>query len=343
MMPSPRWITEADVVSVMDMSDAIHALDLGLRAEAKGAARNMAKTHVEWPSTGSDQGAEGAHATLHAIGAAFTDAGIVGTKTWAHTPGGATPLLILYDGNTGRLIAVVEAFALGQLRTAAASGVATDVLAARDAGELALIGTGKQSVTQVAAVAAVRPLSRVRVFGRDAGRRGQCAARIREELGLDVVEAASVADAVRDAPIITCVTRARAPFLSADLVARGAHVNAVGAITPGGAEVTRDVLARCDRIVADSVPQAKRLSSELIGYLTDVPGGWDRVESLADAVTSDQRRAKSADLTLFKSLGMGISDLSLGIEIYRCSVRDGIGRPFEHPRKVAPRLRPANV
>ena len=174
MSDDPILISESDAASVMDMPSAIRALEAGLLAEARGAATNMTKTHVEFE-------AQGGHATLHAIGAAFPDAGIAGTKTWAHTPGGASPLLILYDANTGRLNAIIEAFALGQLRTGAASGVATKWVAAEDAGELALIGTGKQSIAQVAAIAAVRPLRRVRVCGRDAGRRSRAAARIREE------------------------------------------------------------------------------------------------------------------------------------------------------------------
>src|SRR5215831_2514984 len=100
MPDSAVWISEADVVSLMDMTDAIHALESGLRAEAAGAAQNMTKTHVEWPS-----------ATLHAIGAVFSEAGVAGTKTWAHTPGGATPLLVLFDSRTGALLAIIEAFA----------------------------------------------------------------------------------------------------------------------------------------------------------------------------------------------------------------------------------------
>src|SRR5919108_5691586 len=110
MGSSPIWISESDVVAMMDMGEAITALEKGLLAEARGEAKNMVKTHVGW-----DDGA-----TLHAIGAVFSDEGFAGTKTWAHTPGGATPLLILYDANTGALKAVVEAFALGQMRTAAA-------------------------------------------------------------------------------------------------------------------------------------------------------------------------------------------------------------------------------
>ena len=344
MPESPLWITEADVVSIMDMADAIRALEAGLRAEARGAAINMAKTHVEWSSghsAGSGQGA--AHSTLHAIGAAFVDEGFAGTKTWAHTEGGATPVLVLFDSRTGALKAILEAFALGQLRTGAASGVATAILAAPSADELAVIGTGKQSISQVGAVAAVRSLKRVRVFGRDASRRAQCAARVRDELGLDACEATTIAEAVRDAPIVTLVTRAREPFLTASMVARGAHVNAVGAITPAGAEVAVDVLARCGQVVVDSVEQAQRLSSELIAYFGSAPEGWTRVQSLASSIASGRGRAAGDDVTLFKSLGMGVSDLSLAIEVYARAVKAGIGRPFAHPVKVSPRLRPAKV
>src|SRR5438105_165769 len=140
-VPSALWITEADVVEMMDLREAIDALEQGLLAEARNEAQNMVKTHAEW----------GGGATLHAIGAIFPQAGFVGTKTWAHTPGGATPLLVLLDATTGALKAIIEAFALGQMRTAAASGVATRWLARKDATEFAMIGTGKQALTQVAA------------------------------------------------------------------------------------------------------------------------------------------------------------------------------------------------
>src|SRR5712692_6227974 len=142
MPDSPLWISESDVIAMMDFANAIDALERGLLAEAQGDARNMVKTHVEW-----DDGS-----TLHAIGAAFPQDGFVGTKTWAHTKGGATPLLILFDSRSGALKGVIEAFALGQMRTGSASGVATKWLADANADEFAIIGTGKQAMTQVAAV-----------------------------------------------------------------------------------------------------------------------------------------------------------------------------------------------
>src|SRR5262249_53932854 len=204
---TPLWISEADVVSMMSMGDAINALESGLLAEARGDAQNMVKTHLTW----------GKGSTLHAIGAVFAKDGFVGTKTWAHTEGGATPLLILFDSGAGSLKAIIEAFALGQMRTGGASGVATRRLAAEGADELAIIGAGKQAAAQVAAVVAVRPIRRIRVFGRNEERRARVVAWARQEFGAEVIAAGSIAEAVADAPIINVVTRATEPILFADM------------------------------------------------------------------------------------------------------------------------------
>ena len=329
-MSSPLWISEADVVAMMDIGDAIKALEKALLAEARGEANNMVKTHVAW----------GDGATLHAIGAVFPNEEFAGTKTWAHTKGGATPLLILFDSETGRLKAIIEAFALGQLRTASASGVATNLLAAKDATDFAMIGTGKQALSQVAAVVAVRPIKRIRVFGPNAERREQFAARVKQEFEIETIAGRSVAETVAGASIITVATRATEPILAAEMIAKGAHINAIGAIVPSRAEIARDVLERCDQIVVDSVPQAQKLSRELMDFFGAADQeGWKQVRSLADLVAAGESRRAGDDLTLFKSLGMGISDLALGIELYRKARAEGLGREFAHPEKAALRLR----
>ena len=327
-MPSQfLWLSENEVVSLMDMGEAIAALEKGLLAEAQGQAQNMVKTHVAWNNS-----------TLHAIGAAFPQAGFVGTKTWAHTKGGATPLVILFDSQTGDLKAIIEAFALGQMRTASASGVATRCLATGDADEFAIIGTGKQALPQVAAVVAVRPIRCIRVFGPNQDRRSSFVNRARQEFNLEVVEAASIREAVQGAQIITTATRATESFLTADMISRGAHINSIGAIIPTRAEVAIDVLARCDQVVVDSKPQAQKLSRELMEYYGSGEGHWDQVASLANVVAGGEDRSPASDLTLFKSLGMGISDLSLGMELYRKALEQGVGRPLPQPEKAVPRL-----
>ena len=140
-MSTGIWISEAEVVSAMSLPEAIDALRVGLREEAAGKAVNMVKTHATW-ANGS---------TLHAIGAVFEGLGVVGTKTWAHTANGAMPLLVLIDANNGSVLAIIEAFALGQMRTGGISGLATDLMSRPNSARMAMIGAGKQSITQVAA------------------------------------------------------------------------------------------------------------------------------------------------------------------------------------------------
>jgi len=285
------------VVAALHLGEAIDALERCLLLEAGGQACSMAKTHATWG---------GGH-TLHAIGAVIEGAGVVGTKSWAHTSGGATPLLLLWGAENGQLLAVIEAFALGQMRTGGIAGVATRWLASETADELAIIGTGKQAVTQVAAIAAVRPLRCIRVFSPTADHRRAFVAKLGKLLPeVAVRETASVEAAVDGAPIVTLVTRARQPFMSAGMLGRGTHLNAVGAITPEREEFNQDIFDRVDAIAVDSVASVQALSSEFRRRFSD---DWSSVRPLAALVASTTHRPEAADLTLFKAMGMGLSDL----------------------------------
>lgn len=310
-MNEARWITEADVVALLPFGDAIAAVETALRQEADGRARTMEKTHVAW----------GDGHTLHAVGGQLD--GLVGTKTWAHTAGGATPLLLLWDAGDGGLVAVVEAFALGQLRTGAVSGVATRWLAATDADELAVLGSGKQARAQVAAVAAVRPIRRIRVWSPTADHAVAFASSLAGGADVEVVVAASAAEAVAGAPIVTTVTRARAPVLESAMVAPGTHINAVGAITPERGEIHPDVVGRCDVVAADSPDAARRLARELAGLAVITP--------LSSIVAAGSGRPAGADLTLFRAMGIGLADVALAAELVARAGAAGAGRPLPRP------------
>lgn len=327
--PNPLWITEADVARLMDMRDAIVALEAGFREEAAGHAANMAKTHLLW-----DGGS-----TMHAIGAVFHGPGISGTKSWTNAGARSTPLVTLWNSRDGSLLAIIEASLLGQLRTGASAGLATRWLAEPGADALALIGAGKQAMMQLAAVAAVRKLRRVRVWSRGPERSAAFAATAARELGLKVEPAATVAAAAKGAAIVTLVTRATEPLLSSAMVARGAHVNAVGAITPERREFEPALLARCATVMVDSLPQVRQLSSEFAAFYGNDEAAWGRVQTLADVARAGASRPAGADVTLAKPMGVGISDLSLAIEILQRATARSLGRPFPHPAKAQPRLR----
>lgn len=282
-----RWISELEVVKALTLPRAIDAIERALAREAVGAAKTMVKTHISW----------GDGHTLHAIGG--VDGDLVGTKTWAHTAGGAAPLLILWDTETGERRAVIEAFALGQLRTAAMSGLATRILADPATTIAAVIGTGKQALPQASALATVLGLSAMRVYGRSRDKAVAMATRVRDEMGIDAIAVDSVADAVAGAGVITTATRATEPFLTAAMVDRGAHVNAIGAITPERAELAPDLLDRAF-VVADSVESARNLGTEVQGR---------NLRALSSLVGASR---PPADVTVFKAMGIGLADVALG-------------------------------
>ncbi len=324
------WLTEQDVAALLDLSEAIAALESALREEARGEAANMTKTLLQFAAPGQAR----ATSNLHAIGAKLGH--LVGTKTWAHTEGGTSPLLLLWDAANGSLVAVIEAFALGNMRTGGISGVATDWLARSDADVLGLIGTGKQALSQVAAVLAVRPIKRVQVYSPRAESRAAFAARVRDELGVDAVDVASVEAACAGAPVVTAVTRSTEPFLRAAMLERGTHLNAVGAIAKDREEFTQDVFDRTSTVAVDNLPGVQQLSREFITRFDT--RGWDDVLPLSRVIARGRRRVPADDLTLFKAMGMGISDLALGTELVRRARAQGAGRVIPQPKKARPRL-----
>lgn len=326
---NPLWLTEADVARAMDIGDAIAALEWGFREEAAGRAANMPKTHLLW---------DGA-STMHAIGAVFPELGISGTKTWTNAAARSTPLVTMWDSRDGALKAIVEASLLGQLRTGASAGLATRWLSDPSADDFALVGAGKQALMQLAAVAAVRTLRRVRVWSRDPQRSAAFAAAAGRELDLAVEPVASVEATVKEAPIVTIVTRATEPVLFSAMVARGAHVNAMGAITPERQEFEPALLARCATVMVDSVAQVRQLSSEFNAFFGDDDASWRKVRTIAEVAQGGAARPHGADLTLAKPMGVGISDLSLAIEILRRAAAQSLGRPIPRPTKAQPRLR----
>jgi alanine dehydrogenase len=335
MAGAPCWITEADVVQLMDLGDAIEALTRGLREEAAGSARNMEKTAAHW----------GKSSNMHAIGAVFEGADVFGTKTWGNTPeGGSTPLLILWNATSAKLWAIIEARALGQMRTGAMSAIATQWMSARDADDFAIIGSGKQALTQVAAVAAVRRLRRIRVFSPTPAKRGAFAEKLRSTFpGTEIRVADDVALATDGASIITLITRAREPVLTSSMVARGAHVNAAGAITKERREFSQDVFSRATLVAVDTLPGTRQLSAEFIDWYDGKCGGdWTRVQPISAIVAAGKPRPGTTDVSLFKPMGMGISDVSLGIEIVRRAEASGIGRAMPDPGFAAPRISTAS-
>ena len=190
--------------------------------------------------------------------------GYMGLKIYTSSGKGLRFLVTLFSVESGDLVALIEADFLGQMRTGAASGVATRYLARENARTLGMIGTGLQARTQLQAIAQVRKLEEIRVFGRDAGRRETFAEEMSDALRIPVTAAASAEDAVRDADIVVTSTTSTAPVLEGQWLKPGVHINAIGANFPQKRELDSEAVERCDAIVVDSRAQSKLESGDLI-------------------------------------------------------------------------------
>ncbi len=324
------WLTEQDVVSLVALDDAIPALERGLRALGAGDAFNVPKA----------LGGYGDGSSMHSLGSGAPGLGYVGYKNWVHTKRGATAIYVMFNAGDGSVAAVIEAAALGQIRTAAMTGVGTRWLAPQGADDMALIGTGTQAITQVAAVNAVRPLRRVRVWSPTAEKRKAFAARLAAQFPFAIDEAPTLDDAVRGAPLVTLVTRAKDPFLTAPMLAKGAHLNAVGAILPANAEFTQDVFDRAGWIAVDDVTGVQRASREFMDRF-GVGNDWSRVQPMTDVIANERKRPADCDVSLFKAMGMGLSDLSVALMALERARACGVGRVIQHPVRTTPRWKNA--
>ena len=313
----PYWFSESDVTASITLASAIGALQRVLDAEAQGQANNMTKTHLM----------VGKNDVLQAFGGAVTAEGLCGTKTWVNIAGKSQTVLILFSLADGSLRAVFEATALGQIRTAAMSGVGTDWMARADANEMAIIGAGKQALPQIAAVVAVRPIKRVRILSRTPESREKLAVAVRSVFPtIEVTPSQSMSEALDGAPIVTLCTNAMAPFYTAAMAAPGTHINAVGAIVPARSEFTDDIFLRCTSIAVDTVEGVKELSREFIDYFGSGREPWERVRPISQVIAAGQKRPANADLTLFKAMGMGIADIAVAIEVLKAAETRGIGQ-----------------
>jgi ornithine cyclodeaminase len=231
----------------------------------------------------------------------------------------------LFEHDTGTPVALIEGSSVTAIRTAAASGLATRELARQDARTHGIFGTGVQAVTHIDAVSCVRDIGTVIVWGRDPGKTRHFAARQSERTGLEVTATDDPAEAAR-CDVVSTVTAATEPVLRGEWLQPGAHVNLVGAHTPGAREADTDAIRR-SRVYVDLMESAMHEAGDLL--MPIAAGAIDKSHILGEigrvldgTVTG---RTGARDITLYKSLGIVAQDLFAGAHIYARALADGAG------------------
>ena len=220
---------------------------------------------------------------------------------------------------------------MGQIRTGAASGLATKYMANEDSASVAVIGSGFQARTQLEAVCAVRPVSKVKVFSRREERREQFAQRMSGSLGVEVLPVASGQECVSDAEVVLVITSSREPVLLGEWLKPGAHVNAAGGNHWMRREIDQDAVQRADVIVVDNLEQAKIECGDLIWPQARGGFRWDMVRQLQNVVAGTVAgRPGPQAITLFESMGIGLEDIAAAQLVYQKAMEQGIGQelPF---------------
>jgi alanine dehydrogenase len=308
-------LNEDEVRQVLTMDLALEAVEQGLRKMALDEAHIIPRSRVQTD-----------HAMLHVMGAAAKSLGVMGAKIYATSRKGALFLLPLFDGKTGELLSIMQADYLGQVRTGAASGIATKYMAREDATEVGLFGSGKQARTQVIAVCKVRRVRQVQVFSPNEERRKQFAAEMSEVCQTEVIPVARPEQAAVEKDIVITATSSREPVLQGGWLAQGTHVNAIGANFLGKAELDPAAVRRCATVVVDSKEQARVEAGDFQQPLEDGSLHWADVRELGQVIVGRFPGRKHAqDVTLFKSLGIAVEDVAVAARVYARAAEAGLG------------------
>lgn len=309
------FLTEDDVRSLLTMDLALTAVEAAFRKLSLDEAENVPRQRCQ-----TDQ------VMLHVLPAAAKTLGAIGFKAYTTGRFPAHFHVTLFDPKTGAMTALLQADYLGQVRTGAATGVATRKLARPDATTVGLYGTGKQARTQLEAVCRVRAVKRVRVFSRDTDRCAAFAAEMSEVCQTDVAPA-SAPEAAKGQDIVITATSSRDPVLQGAWLADGAHVNAIGSNFLTKSEADVEVFRRAGLVTVDSKDQAKLEAGDFVAALKEGVLHWSDVHELSHVLVGRYPGRESAgQITVFKSLGLGVEDIAVAAKLVELARQRGVGR-----------------
>ncbi len=310
------FLTEREVERLLDMGTALEAVEEAFRHYGSGAASNRPRTRLLVPG-----------GVLHVMSAAIPAMGAMGLKSYSTFRSGNRFLFLLYSTETGELLSIMEADRLGQVRTGAASGVATKYLAREDADTIGIFGTGWQAEAQLEAICAVRRIKTIKAYSRNPANRERFCHKMSALLGIEVRAVESPEEAARGAGVIVTATTAKEPVLKGEWLEPGTHINAVGVNWANRRELDEAAVRRADLIVVDSKEQSEIESGDLLPLLKSGTLSWDRIRELGEIVAGRfaWKRSSAEQITLFKSHGIAIEDVAAAIRVYHLARERGLG------------------
>jgi ornithine cyclodeaminase/alanine dehydrogenase-like protein (mu-crystallin family) len=317
-------INRSQVRQLLPMADCIEAVAGALAALANGEGRQPLRRGMFTPD------GSGILALMPGFINSPAALGVKVIAVFDHEPGSKLEShqggVMLFDADNGRPLALLEAGSITEIRTAAASAVATDLLARSDAGDLAILGTGAQARSHVEAMLAVRDITRVRLWGRTTAHAERLASEESGRWGIEIEVAPNVPAAIEGADIVCTTTSAVEPVLSGELLHEGMHINAVGASVPTYRELDTEAIRR-SRLFTDRRESLVNEAGEYQLALKQGAIGEDHlVAEIGEVLIGDHPgRRSDTEITLFRSLGLAVEDLAAARLIYQRAIQKGMG------------------
>lgn len=314
----PLYLTEEDVDSLLTMEDAIESVEQGFMAMSRGEASNLPRQRLQLP-----------RGTFNMMSAVAPALGVMGLKAYTTGRGYAGFHIQISNTANGELLAIIEGAKLGQLRTGAASGVATKYMARDDASSVGIIGTGKQAISQLESVCNVRSISTINVFSRTVERRERFASLMSSRLGMTVSAVKDPQLCVSGCDIVIAVTTSANPVFDGSWIDKGTHINAVGSNASWRRELDEETIQRSDFVVVDDIQQAGTECGDILYAIEQGVIRWEQIRTLTEVVGGAIKgRASMSDITLFESQGIALEDIALGIRAFQIARKREIGTEF---------------
>lgn len=323
-----RIICQADVPALLPMAECVEVVEEALIARAEGEATLPVRQLMWLPDRSGLLGLMPAYlGPRRTMGGKFLSVIPANHGSELDTHQG---VVLLFETERGRLLALVDATSVTAIRTAAASAVATRALAREDAGDLAILGTGVQARSHMEAMRVARKVRRVRVWDRRADRARAFARRESERHGIEIATTGSAREAVLGADLICTTTAATEPVLEGAWLSPGTHVNAVGSCFPTVRELDTEAVLR-SRFYVDTLEGALREAGDFLipkaaGEMDDSHIAGEIGEVLSGRVPG---RRSPDEITVFESLGIGIYDLAAAERVWRNAEATGAGIEVE--------------
>lgn len=318
-------LSARDVHRLLPYDECADAMRDVLAALARGQAQQPLRTVLR------PEGAAGLMALMPSY--LQGDAAVYGLKAICITAGNPAigldahqGIVLLSSAQTGEPVAVLNASAVTEIRTAAVSAVATGLLARPDADVLAIIGTGVQARAHLHAISGSRVLAQIRVAGRSHASAIRFAESMQDQAAAPVVACASAREAVAGAGIIVTATSSAQPVLECGWLAAGAHINAVGACLPAARELDSATMAAA-ALFADSRESVSSEAGDFRLALAAGAIGPDHVRAELGEILTGTAPGRSAEqeITVFESLGLAVEDLAAAALTYRKAMQAGAG------------------